>query len=159
MLDNLFSKENIALFGVLTLFLWRIIDFILRQKKKRENDLQKLALEMAKYRTDGEMAYRKESFYSYYLFYLDALEKNMKPYNKRSIEIMKDFDQQLTSKINHYERVIVSLNQIEKKLDEKHEITVSDLWDRNLNWARWWRETKLLIRNMLKRKIKYHSFK
>ena len=90
MFENYFTKENIALFGVGALFLWRIIDFIIRQKKKRETDLQKLALEMAKYRTEGQAPYRKESLYSYYLYYLDALEKGVNPLNKKNVERMRN---------------------------------------------------------------------
>ncbi|MGD1046975.1 MAG: hypothetical protein ABR936_16855 [Bacteroidota bacterium] len=156
MLENIFTKENLTLIGVVALFVWRIIDFIIRQKKKRENDREKLAFEMAKYHYDGANEFPKASMFSYYLFYLDALEKNIRPHYS-SYEIMKDFDTQLTERVSRLEDVLGKLIAFEEKLSSKHNVTVADLWERHLDWPHWWRETKRLAKNTFKRKIKYRS--
>ena len=156
---SLLTKENIALIGVIALFIWRIIDFLIRQKKKRETDREKLAFDMAKYQIENGREFPKASLFSYYLFYLDALEKDIKPYNHRRYTIMKSFETQLTEKVAHLEEVLQKLNDIEVKLSNNHEITPSDLWVRNLSWRIWWWETKKRIKVTFKRKIKFKSLK
>ncbi|MHA1338075.1 MAG: hypothetical protein ACTSPW_20450 [Promethearchaeota archaeon] len=47
-LSEFLSKENLALFGVSILFLWRVIDAIIKVRKRRKYELEKLAFEMAK---------------------------------------------------------------------------------------------------------------
>jgi hypothetical protein len=159
MIENLFSKDNLALFGVTLLFLWRIIDFFIRQSKKRENDLEKLAFEMAKYRHSDDHGYPAQSFFSYYLFYLDHLEKRVKPYDENSYEVMRDYESIMTEKIKRMDEVSNKLGEIDKKFTETHEITFNDLFERNLTWGLWWRETTRLIKRSVKRKTKYHSLK
>jgi hypothetical protein len=85
MVDFLFTKENFALLGVAALFLWRIVDFILRQKKKKEAELQKLAFDMAKYHFgDDTDPYTRGEILQFYFYYLDMLEHNMNPHDQRS---------------------------------------------------------------------------
>jgi hypothetical protein len=158
MITEYFTKENIALGGVLILFLWRIIDFFIRMKKKRESEIEKLAFEMAKYQcNDKEDDYNRKSLFSYYLFYLDALEKNMRPFSN-SYEIMKDFDDQFNKKIKRLETILEKLTSVENKLSEKHDLTIDDLWDRNVTWKSFRHDFKLLSKRLFhKKKIKYNS--
>ena len=100
---EIFTKENIAFFGVAILLIWRIIDFFVRMKKKRENELEKLAFEMAKSRmNENHDLYERESFFSYYLFYLDALENNMQPYSDYA-EVMTEFEKAFDTRIKRSE--------------------------------------------------------
>jgi len=158
MITEFFTKENIALGGVIILLLWRIVDFFIRMKKKREAEIEKLAFEMAKYRcNDDDNDYNRKSLFSYYLFYLDALEKNMSTsYN--SYEIMKDFDDQFNTKIKRLETILERLTSIENKLLDKHDLSISDLWDKNVSWQSFRHDLKVLLKRLFhKKKIKFRS--
>ena len=158
MITEYLTKENIALGGVIILLLWRIVDFFIRMKKKRESEIEKLAFEMAKYRCNEDNDdYNKKSLFAFYLFYLDALGKNMRP-SYRSYEIMKDFDDQFNNKIKRLESILEKLTSLEDKLVEKHEISLSDLWDKNVSWQSFRHDLKVLLTRLFrKRKIKFRS--
>ena len=158
MIEHLFTKENIALFGVIALFLWRVLDFFFRLRKKKESELQKLAFDMAKYRcTESGDPFQAESIFPYYLFYLDALEHNMSLYDERAFKIMKQFDDDLTEKVNQLKDALQQMDNLEKKLSDHQEISVSDLWARNLTWAMWFQETRLMLKQTIKVRRRFRS--
>jgi hypothetical protein len=158
MFETFFTKENLALAGVVSLFVWRILDFIIRQNKKRENELQKLAFEMAKYRCDSdEMSYSEESFFSYYLFYLDALEHDLKPYDNQKYEIMKEFEERAISHIKRLEDVAKKIQGISENLEDKHQITLEDLWELHFSWSLWRHITATLLKRTFKHRRTFRS--
>jgi hypothetical protein len=158
MIEELLTKQNLALLGVISLFLWRIVDLILRQKKKKETELQKLAFDMTKYRFGDDVdPFTRESILPQYFFYLDALEHDMNPYHRGTFKIMKTLDDQLAQKTQSLKQVHEKLEAIENKLSQHDDITLSDLWDRNLNWTMWFRETKKLLKITFSRKTKFRS--
>ena len=158
MIEELFTKQNLALIGVIALFFWRIVDLIIRQKKRREAELQKLAFDMAKFRIGDDLdPFSRESIMPQYFFYLDALERGMNLHHRGTFKIMKNFDDQLTEKIRSLKEAHDRLEAIENRLTQHEEIKLSDLWDRNLNWPMWFRETTKLLNKTFSRKTKFRS--
>jgi hypothetical protein len=156
MIEQLFTKQNLALLGVLALFLWRIIDLIIRQKNKRETELQRLAFEMVKYRFGEDVdPFTREAILQYYFFYLDALEHNLIFYDRGIFKVMKEFDGKLSQKIERLKEINDKLEAIENKLSQHHNVSTSDLWDRHFNWSLWFRETKKLLNKTFSRKTNF----
>jgi hypothetical protein len=158
MVDFLFTKENFALLGVAALFLWRIVDFILRQKKKKEAELQKLAFDMAKYHFgDDTDPYTRGEILQFYFYYLDMLEHNMNPHDQRSFKVLKEFNEQIKEKIEAIKEVSTKFDAIDDKLSAQQDITLFDLWERSFNWSMWFQQTKKLLKKTFSFRRKFHS--
>ena len=158
MFENLLTKENLTLLGVIALFLWRIVDFILRQKKKRETEFQKLAFEMTKFHF-GNVAdpFSKTGILPFYFYYLDALENNFNPNDPKRANLLREFEKQIEKKILAHKEVSDKLEAINIKLSAQQDISVLDLWERNFNWSLWFRHTKKLLKKTFSHKPKFHS--
>jgi hypothetical protein len=158
MIDNLFTKENFALLGVVALFLWRIVDFMLRQKKKKETELQKLAFDMAKYHFGEETdPFTRGEILQFYFYYLDMLEHNLNPHDQKSFKVLNEFGEQIREKIKAIKEMSAKFDVIEDKLSIQNDVSPNDLWERSFNWSMWFRHTKKLLKKTFIRRAQFHS--
>jgi hypothetical protein len=152
MLEPLLTKENVALALGSALLLWRVIDVFIRMRKKREYELQKLALEITKEVVKDIGLRRDDSFFSYYLLYLDALERGARPYARGGLKEMRKFEGRMREHIEGLSDRLHNFNAIYDKLEAGHKVTMDDLFHRNLNWKLWRGETALLLKKTFRRK-------
>jgi hypothetical protein len=158
MLETLLTKENVALGLASALLVWRIVDVIFRQRKRREHELERLAFDITKVAVSDD-PFGREKFFPYYLMYLDALERDMRPYTKDGAEVMNDYFDQMTKRLDRLDMIRKNLEGLEEKLKDNHQVTLSDLFHRNLTWGHWWEETRMLLKRTLKMMFKrrFHS--
>lgn len=153
MLD-LLTKENITLGLVVFLFIWRIIDAILRFHKGRRHELEKLAFDMAKIKVEKDSSHNS-SILAFYFLCLEALEKtrNLEP---GLFEWIKNKEQEFDRHVMHLRGVIEDLERrgdtVIEKIDRKEEIVWGDLYKREITWRRVWGDVKVLMRALLGKK-------
>jgi hypothetical protein len=156
MLD-LFTKENFAIAGVIVLFIWRIIDAFIRQKKKKESELQKLAFDMAKFRFENNEKYGgiNKALLSYYFYYLDALTYNFSPSNRR-IDILNDYDSHISHQIDRLNKINEEIEKLDQKLYENHKIYINDIWQQSVNWRGLYHYFKRLMKSPFKKDRRFY---
>ena len=149
---DLLTKENFAVLGVAILFIWKIIDAILKLMKKREHELEKLAFEMAKIKLEAE-SWSKGSVLTFYYYCLTAL-RTKKPTPWRLVEFLKQREQKIDQRTNVLSQFEKKISEFHEKIKSEHKINWGDLYEKELSWKGIWRDIKLLISRRLKKKAK-----
>ena len=146
------TKENIAIIGISILFIWRVIDFFVRLGKRRKHELERLAFDMAKIKSEDDKLYRG-SIISYYYFCLDALRKKMTTslslfdwFKKKEDEINTTLIQ-IRGEVERFERVKADVKRTK-------EIKYEDLYEKSVTWHSLYRDFKILIKKLFSLKKK-----
>ena len=133
------SKENLAIIGVIVLFIWRTIDALLKIKKNRRHELEKLAFDMAKIKSSSEdERYGGKYIISFYFYCLYALQKGSKlPQDLNRLLVRKE--EEIANNLKHIKDESDRLEQLEYKLTNNQNIKWDDIFNNTISLDHlWW---------------------
>lgn len=108
---DFFTKENIMLIMIVVLFLWKVVDFVIKIIKKREHERERLAFDMAKLWLDASPI-MNENILKIYFYYLEMLKNRC----------VSDAIDKLEDLADNVERKTEILRQLEEKLEKNEKI-------------------------------------
>lgn len=78
MFQEFITKENLALAGVTALFLWRIVDALIKLRRKEASETDKLAFDMVKAKLGHNKTHYNFPILVYFFLYRDTLRKKLR---------------------------------------------------------------------------------
>lgn len=138
-LQQLLTKENLAIAGVVVLFLWRVIDSFIKLHKKEASETDKMAFDMAKTKLGNRSSNYEYPLLTYFFMYQKVL--------REKIRFPESYVNWLSRKEEELDQKVQRMEFLNRQLDEKN-------IGRELlpTWRTVYYDIKYLLKNMFEKK-------